>query len=376
MRIAMIGSRGVPAASGGIERTVEMLGAALVARGHAVTVFCRSNYLEDPPASHEGMRLRVLPTIGTKHLDAIVHTALSTATALRGFDVLHYHAIGPGLLTPAAKALARRAAVVQTVHALDYQRSKWGSAARLVLQLGERVAGHSRHEVIVPSAGLADHFRARYGKEVALIPQPFPTVEHVPPRTIGERFGLEPARYLIFVGRLTPEKQVDLLLRAYRSVQTECPLVVVGGSSHTDDHAAELADLARRDPRVIMTGPVHGPLLDELLTNAAAFVSPSALEGMPITLLEAISAEIPIVASSIPPHVELLGAMNGASRLHDPASEASLADAISDMLEHREEARRAVARQRARLLAETSGERVAELTEGVYERAIARRLRR
>jgi glycosyltransferase involved in cell wall biosynthesis len=372
MRIAMIGLRGVPALSGGIERSVEQLGAALVARGHDVTVYCRSNYVDGQEPTHDGMHLRVLPTIGTKHLDAIVHTSLATGNALSGFDVLHYHALGPGLLAWLPRAVSR-SAIVQTVHGIDWQRAKWGRFARAVLRCGERASTRIPHELIVPSAALANHYRETYRTKPTVIPNPFPVLVARPPAAIRDRFGLEPRGYVLFVGRLTPEKQVDLLLRAYRRVQTDHRLVIVGGSSFTDSHVAELKALADADDRVIMTGELHGEVLEELFTNALGFTSPSALEGFNITLVEAISAELPIVASAIEPHVELLGPMNGAAHFHDVGSEASLAGAISDMIGNPGVARGAVARYKAELLDRFSPDRVALLTEAVYERALARR---
>jgi glycosyltransferase involved in cell wall biosynthesis len=372
MRVAMIGLRGVPATSGGIERSVEDLGAALAARGHEVTVYCRSNYVDWPHETYEGMRLRVLPTISTKHLDAIAHTALATAHALRGFDVLHYHAIGPGLLTTVSRPLSR-SAIVQTIHGVDWQRAKWGGFARLVLRLGELASTRLAHELIVPSQALSSHYASVHGRESTVIPNTFHAIPCRSAVTIGARFGLEARRYVLFVGRLTPEKQVHTLLRAYRRVVGDNKLVIVGGSSFTDSYVAELEALAQADDRVVMTGELHGPVLEELYSNAAAFVSPSALESFNITLVEAISAGLPIVASSIEPHVELLSPLDGAARFHAVGDEEGLARAIEEFAADPEGPRGAVARYAAELVEAFSAERVAEQTEAIYERALAQR---
>jgi glycosyltransferase involved in cell wall biosynthesis len=373
MRIAMIGSRGIPAASGGIEQVVERLGSALVQRGHSVTVFTRRNYAPGSQRAYAGMERRVLGTIGTKHLDAIVHTGLSTVAALRGFDVLHYHALGPGLLTPLPRVLAPRTAVVQTVHALDWQREKWGLAARHVLRIGERMSVVAPHALMVPSPALVDHFRSAYHSNPTLIPNPVGRIEHRPARWIRSRFGLEPNGYLLFVGRLTPEKQVDLLLRAFRRIGTDLRLVIVGDSSYTDEYVTSLRNLAADDERVVMTGAVHGEPLAELLTNAYAFVSPSSLEGSPSTVLEAISAGLPIVASDIAPHVELLASADGAARLHTVGSEESLTASMQDLMASRAEAKAKMEACRSKLLAGRSPEDVAEQTEAVYAQALTRR---
>jgi glycosyltransferase involved in cell wall biosynthesis len=372
MRIAMIGQRGVPASSGGIERVVEQVGAALARRGHEVTVYCRPNYVDPSVETFEGMRLRLLPTIGTKHLDAIVHTSFSTFDALSGFYVLHYHALGPGLLAALPRVVSR-AAVVQTVHGLDWQRAKWGGFATTVLRCGELASVRVPHELMVPSRALADHYREVHGKDATVIPNPFPAITAREPLMIRERYGLDPGRYVLFVGRLTPEKQVDVLMRAYRRVETDARLVIVGGSAFTDGYVAELETLAAADDRVTMTGELQGPVLDELFTNAGAFASPSALEGFNITLVEAISAELPIVASAIPPHTELLHPLDGAVRFHDVGSEESLARALRDVIEEPDRSRAALVSYKAALRDAFSADRIAEQTEVVYERALARR---
>jgi glycosyltransferase involved in cell wall biosynthesis len=373
MRIGMIGSRGIPAGSGGVEHVVERLGAALARRGHEVTVFCRSNYVNGEGPTYAGMSRRVLPTVGTKHLDAIVHTSLSSVAALTGFDVLHYHSLGPGLLAPLPRALARKTAVVQTVHALDWQRGKWGPVARHVLHSAERLSTIAPQEIIVPSPALVDHYRAQHDTTPRLIPNPVDDIPHRPARTIQAAFGLEPERYLLFVGRLTPEKQVDLLLRAFERVNTDLRLAIVGASSYTGAHAAQLRRLAHDDPRVVMAGAVHGESLAELLTNAHTFVSPSSLEGSPCAMLEAISAGVPIVASAIPAHVELLEPARGGCLLHSIGSEESLTAAIRELIANRAAAKLSMERYRSRFLAGRSPDEVAEQTQAVYEEALAER---
>jgi glycosyltransferase involved in cell wall biosynthesis len=206
-----------------------------------------------------------------------------------------------------------------------------------------------------------------------VIPNPFPAITAREPLMIRERYGLDPGRYVLFVGRLTPEKQVDVLMRAYRRVETDARLVIVGGSAFTDGYVAELETLAAADDRVTMTGELQGPVLDELFTNAGAFASPSALEGFNITLVEAISAELPIVASAIPPHTELLHPLDGAVRFHDVGSEESLARALRDVIEEPDRSRAALVSYKAALRDAFSADRIAEQTEVVYERALARR---
>lgn len=314
LRIAMIGQKGLPATFGGIEHHVEQMGRRLVERGHHVTVFCRRSYGQVSGGSYRGMRLRPAPTIGTKHLDAIVHSGTSTALAMTGgFDVVHYHGLGPGLVAALPRYLSG-AAVVQTVHGLDHQRGKWGLPARVVLGTAYRLSGYVPDRTVVVSRALGQTYRDAFDRQCSYIPNGVDDPPHLPPSGIRQKWGLEPGRYLLFVGRFVPEKAPDLLLRAYRDVAGDLPLVMVGDSSFTDEYTGELHRLAAGDPRVRFTGFVYGDLLSQLYRYAAAFVQPSLLEGLPLTLLEAASYARPVVVSDIPPHREVLGDDSGPGR--------------------------------------------------------------
>lgn len=321
----MIGQRGVPATFGGIEHHVEQVGARLAARGHAVDVYCRANYVDAGLATHRGMRVRRLPTLGTKHLDALVHSALSSVVALgRRYDVVHYHALGPGLVAPLTRGLSG-ARVVLTVHGLDDERAKWGGAAQAVLRSAGWMSAHVPHATVVVSRALAAHYDQRYGRATAFIPNGV-----VAPASPVR----EPDRppYVLFVGRLVPEKAPDVLIRAFARVPGDARLVLAGGSSFTDDYVTELSALAAADPRVSLPGYVYGEQLARLYAGAAAFCLPSALEGLPLTLLEAASHGLPVVASAIPPHVEVLGGDGPGKRLVPSGDVAALAAALADVL--------------------------------------------
>jgi glycosyltransferase involved in cell wall biosynthesis len=377
MRIAMLGLRGVPASYGGVERHVEEISRRLVDAGHDVTVFCRKNYVVDRPAAYEGIRLRYLPSVGTKHLDAISHTALATAAALRGFDVIHYHALGPGLLAPVPRALRPAVAVVQTVHGLDNLRNKWGPFARRVLGVGEWSSARIPHAVVAVSRTLADDYRSRHRREVFTIPN---GVVPVQPRAADEiisRFGLVAGGYVLFVGRLVPEKAPDLLIRAYREVQSDHRLVIVGGSSFSDAYVTSLRRLAQDDARVVFTGYAFGTLLAELYANAAVFVSPSALEaGPPLTLLEAASCGTPVVASDIPTQTEILERDQPGSRVFRQGDVAMLRAALERALSDPIAERQGAAYLKAEVLTTRSWDTAAELLEGVYRLALSRAHRR
>ncbi|MBV8304775.1 MAG: glycosyltransferase family 4 protein, partial [Acidimicrobiia bacterium] len=164
MRVAYIGTRGVPATFGGIEHHVEEVGSRLVGRGHDVTVYCRANYVPPGRQEHRGMRLARLPTVSSKRLDAIVHSAMASVRALgQGFDVVHFHALGPGVMTPVTQ-YGSRARVVQTIHGLDDERAKWGSGARALLRGGGWLSARVPDATVVVSRSLADHYSAKYGR--------------------------------------------------------------------------------------------------------------------------------------------------------------------------------------------------------------------
>jgi glycosyltransferase involved in cell wall biosynthesis len=186
-RIAMVGQRGLPATYGGIERYVEEIGTRLVQRGHRVDVFCRPNYTPRDMTSYRGVRLINAPTIPQKQLEAFVHSAASTFSALgRGYDVVHFQALGPGLFTVVTRLLSK-AAVVQTIHGLDDRRDKWGGGTQRVLRLGGWLSARVPNEVVVVSHELADHYLAVHGRQTTYIPNGVPKPTPRAPAIITEK---------------------------------------------------------------------------------------------------------------------------------------------------------------------------------------------
>jgi glycosyltransferase involved in cell wall biosynthesis len=333
VKIAMIGQRGVPASYGGVERHVEEIGARLAAEGHEVVVFCRKGYGEVEASTYLGMHLVHQRTVNSKHLESFVASASATVATLgRGYDVIHFHAVGPGLFSPLVRAFSG-ARVVQTIHGLDAERAKWGSGASQLLRFGTWLSAKVPHATVVVSQSLQGAYRERYGRETVHIVNGAPEVTRRPARLITERWGLTPGSYVLTVGRLVPEKAPELLLEAFADVRGDTRLVIAGGSSHTDEYVAWLQRLAAADPRVILAGYVYGEELQELYSNAALFVLPSLLEGLPLTLLEAIGYRCSIVASDIPPHVEILGSSGPGVRLVPVGDVDALAKAINEALQ-------------------------------------------
>jgi len=301
LRVAMVGLRAPWGTEGGVEQAVAALAPRLAASGCEVTVYCRARYNTLGPGTHQGVRLVDVDTLYTRHLEAIVHTAAALPLALREHDLIHLHATGPALLSWVPRLAGRKTVV--TVHGLDWQRDKWGWIASQTLRAGAWASARFPDRVIVVGRHLQDHYRQTYGIETTCIPNGVDPIG-APPLSAGEVEGLEPGRYLLFVGRLVPEKGLERLVAAWRGAGASLPLVVVGGWTYSADYVKKLR--AAAPTGVIFTGPRYGIARDALLAHAAAFVYPSRVEGMPLAPLEAMAAGLPVFLSDIAPHREIL----------------------------------------------------------------------
>lgn len=288
MKIAMIGQKGIPSRAGGVEIHVEELAAGLVEAGVEVDVYCRKYYCKNRVKYHRGIHLIYVPTISTKHLDAIIYTFLATVIALtKGYDVFHYHACGPSSLCWIPKMFGKK--VVCTTHGLDWKRAKWGAIGQNYLKFGEKIIVKYADEIIVLNDPMKEYFRETYQRETNVIPNGVEIPKHAEAETIREKWQLEKESYILFLGRLVPEKGIHYLIEAYSRLQTDKKLVIAGGSSHSDDYVERLAAMTIDNDNIIMTGFVSGKTLEELYSNAYLYVLPSDVEGLPISLLEAMS---------------------------------------------------------------------------------------
>ncbi len=298
MNIAMVGLRGVgPRLSGGVERHVGELAVRMVRRGHSVTVFGRPGYVPEGTTDYHGVRLVCLPAIRTKHLEAITHTAACLPLVGRAYDIAHFHATGPSLLSFVPRMLGT--SVVTTVHGLDYLRAKWGLVARAALYAGAWTAGRFANETIVVSRTLRTFYRERFKRDSWFIPNGVSAPEHRRLDRLAARFGLEKDGYFLSLGRLTPEKGLHYLIPAFRKLDTRFKLVIAGYQLLAHDYLPRLRELAGGDERILFPGPLYGEEKDEAFSNAFAFVLPSELEGMPIAMLEAMSYGCPVLSSDI-----------------------------------------------------------------------------
>jgi glycosyltransferase involved in cell wall biosynthesis len=358
LRVAFIGGRGVISKYSGIETYYEEVGKRLVEMGHEATVYCR-NYFTPALAEHNGMRLVRLPTIRSKHLETVIHTLLSTAHALtQRYDVVHYHALGPALFSILPRVFGKKTAV--TVQGLDWQRRKWGRLASAVLRLGERASVHFPNGTMVVSRALQQRYRETHGIEAFYVPNGGVLRERSKPRAILE-WGLNPGRYVLFLGRFSPEKGCHLLVEAFERIETDVKLVMAGASSYCDDYSRELRTHASE--RIRMLDWVSGETLDELLTNAMMFVLPSDLEGLSLALLDAMGAGLCVLTSDVPENREVV---DGAGFMFQRGNAADLADRLRFLIAN-PAAREAAGRTaRKRIEEQYQWQKVAEDIEKAY----------
>jgi glycosyltransferase involved in cell wall biosynthesis len=316
------------------------------------------------------MHLRTAPTIPTKHLDALIHSTTSSLMALGGrSDIVHYHGLGPALVSPLPKYFSR-AQVVLTVHGLDHQRAKWGRAAQGLMSTGHWMSHHIPDQTIAVSHDLRHHYHEEFGRPCAYIPNGVQQQAVPAPDTLNE-LGVRPGQYVLFVGRLVPEKRPDLLVNAFATLRTSQRLVLAGGTSFTPEYVAHLAALAARDPRVIMPGYLYGEQLTALYHYASAFVLPSALEGLPLTLLEAAAAGSPVIASDIAPHLEVLGAGGAPGRrLFREGDEEDLARVLAQVLDSPDVESDGARALQADVLANYSWDSAVDALETLYYQAL------
>jgi glycosyltransferase involved in cell wall biosynthesis len=309
LRIGVIGIRGLPSAYSGLESSCEKLYTLLASRGHEITVYCRSEYLQNHRQHYNGIRLCSAPAIRRRSLETLSHVGASLVHALilAHYDIIHFHAEAPGLFLPLTRVL--KAPTVMTVHGLDWQRAKWKGVGAVTLKAAERCLATHANEIIVVSRNLQAYFASRYERATHYIPNGVGELSSVVDKDLSvlPKFGLEPSRYVLYLARLVPEKRVEDLLRAFMAIRSPQRLAIVGEGGFTGDYVTGLKRLAASDPRIVFTGFQQRAAVRSLFSNASIYVLPSELEGLPLSLLECIDVGTPAVVSDIAPHRELLG---------------------------------------------------------------------
>ncbi|HAQ1458505.1 TPA: glycosyltransferase family 4 protein [Enterococcus faecium] len=295
LKICMLGHKRIPSREGGIEIVVEELATRMVALGHEVTCYNRSGHHvsgkefdQHKNKEYKGVKLKTIFTLNIKGIAAMSSSVFGGIRAAFGkYDIVHFHAEGPCAMLWLPKLFGKRC--VATIHGLDHQREKWNKLASTYIMLGEKCAVKFADEIIVLSESVQNYFEDIYGRKTRFIPNGVKKIEIKSAGLITEKYGLTKDSYILFLGRLVPEKGIRYLIEAFKDVQTDKKLIIAGGSSDTDEFANELKELAKGDERIIFTGFVQGQELEELYSNAYIYTLPSDLEGMPLSLLEAMS---------------------------------------------------------------------------------------
>ena len=313
MKIAMIGHKRVPSREGGVEIVVEELSTRLVKKGNQVDIYNRKGKnVQDKNADlenkkikeYKGAKIITVPTINKKGLDALVYSFFASIKAsFANYDILHYHAEGSCAMLWIPHLLKKK--IVVTIHGLDWQRSKWGGFASKYIKFGEKLAVKYADEIIVLSNGVQKYFKDTYNRNTVFIPNGVNKPILREPKIIKEKYGLYKDNYILFLARIVPEKGLDYLIDAYNNIQTDKKLVIAGGASHTNDYLEKIKEKASQNKNVIMTGFVQGEELEELYSNCYIYCLPSDIEGMPISLLEAMSYGKNCLISNIEENVQV-----------------------------------------------------------------------
>lgn len=305
MKIALLGTRGVPASYSGFETCVEQLGKRLVERGHEVVVYCRKHHLTYLGDSYLGMRLIKLPTITNKYLDTIVHSLLSSLHALpKRYDVALYFIAGNSPVSWIPRIVGTK--TLLNVDGLDWKREKWPWAAKKYIQFAEYLATILPNSFLTDSYAVQNYYENTYNRQPSYIPYGS-EVEVVPPGQILAKYGLEARKYVLFVGRLVPENCAHHLVSAFKKLETDFKCVIVGDAPYANDYQAELKALASGDQRILFTGYVFGNGYHELGSNAYIFVETSGVGGTHPALLEAMAFGNCVVTHNTLENLETIG---------------------------------------------------------------------
>ena len=287
MKIAMIGPKRIPSREGGIDVVVGRLSSELVRRGQDVTVYVRKKKGLTVPGHWNGIRLKEVFTINKKSTDALVSSFLATLKALVGnYDVIHFHALGNTCFLFLTAFTKKK--IVVTIHGIDWKRSKFSGIGNKILKFSEKMVVRYADAIITLCENDHDYFQEVYGLETALIPNGFERFSLRPADIITEKYGLHPEGYILFLARIVPEKGLHYLIEAYKKAGIPQKLVIAGGSGHSENYYSEMKALAGENPNILFTGFVQGEELAELYSNAYLYVLPSDIEGMPMSLLEAL----------------------------------------------------------------------------------------
>lgn len=370
MKIAVIGAKGLPPKQGGIEHYCAEVYPRMVAQGHSVDLYARSSYTQ-LPAYHrqdfKGVQVISVPCPGLRGFDAFLSSALGAISCLsKSYDVVHFHALGPSLFTWLPK-IASSSKIVVTCQGLDWQRDKWGKASSQLILLGEKAAVRCADKIIVVSKALSSYFQQTYSLDTTCIPNgPASYADSDPDFSYGTSLGLTQNRYIIFLGRLVPEKCPDLLIEAFQKLQPQgWKLVLIGGNSDTTTYTKQLFQAAANNSNILFTGELLGSRLAEIVRGSGLFVLPSIIEGLPLAMLEGMNEGIPVLASNIAPHQQLIN--KGGGLLFQVRNTESCVQQLAWAIQHPEEMKSMAAKAQMNVHSNYSWSKISAETLKVYE---------
>ncbi len=375
MKIAMIGHKRIPSREGGVEVVVEELATRLVKDGYQVDVYNRKGKnVQDKKADKEkkklkeykGVRIITIPTINKKGIDALLYSILATIRALFGhYDVIHYHAEGPCAMLWLPHFF--RIYTIATIHGLDWQRSKWNGLGAKYIKFGEKIAAKYADEIIVLSKDVQKYFKESYNRSTNFIPNGVNKATIREPEIIKEKYGLEKDSYILFLARIVPEKGLHYLIDAYKQIETDKKLVIAGGASHSNNYLKKIKAMIKDNPNIIMTGFVQGKLLEELYSNCYLYCLPSDIEGMPLSLLEAMSYGCECLVSNIEENINVV---NGYGFSFKKANVKDLKEVMEKMLNNSNRKKEEISNY---VIRKYSWEKNVKESETLYNKSIRKR---
>lgn len=322
MKIAILGTRGIPACYGGFETFAEELGSRLVAHGHEVTVYGRSNIIFYPEKVYKGVRLVILPTISHKYFDTVVHTVLSLAHALtQDYQIILLCNAANSPFSFLPRLVGQK--VIINVDGIERMRAKWNLLGRLWYRFGEICATLFPNVTLADAKVIQEYYRQTYGKETVCIPYGA-NIEKVASREVLDAWGLQPDQYILYVSRLEPENNAHLLIKAFEGIVTDMKLVMVGDAPYSRDYIASLKRTT--DPRIVFTGYIFGKGYRELQSHAFCYVHATSVGGTHPALIEAMGFGNCVVVNGTPENREVV---RNAAVIFKENSEESLREKLS-----------------------------------------------
>lgn len=332
MKIALIGSRGIPARYSGFEQFYEQFAVRLAERGHDVTVYNRSHFIKDVKKEYKGVRIVSLPSIPTKHLDTITHTFLSSLHALfQGYDIVYYCIVGNSPLVWIPRMVGAKTLI--NVDGEDWARDKWTGFAKTYQKWCERVACACSNTVIADAKGILTRYRELYNHETIFVPYGANIRQDEKTRSL-EKWNLKPDEYIFYVGRFVPENAIDLLIRAFKRLKTDKKLVVVGDAPYADEFKKSLHELAGNDDRIIFTGYAFDADYAQLSTHAYVYVQPAGIDGTRPALLDQMGFGNCVLVRNSTVNMEVIG--DCGCFFDRERLEESLSEVLQDLIDHPE----------------------------------------